>query len=140
MEQPIENDANPQGLPPDSQIGLPVDDRESLDDELLDDMSMDDEHEIIQSQTRSRNRRSLMCFECNRPEGHFLVSGRRWFFSFLLGLTFGGILLVGPYKCQCCGSSRLMYFDSMNPRYWINSFNQRKISKGRKRSRSNRKL
>lgn len=90
-----------------------------------------------QQSSRSRKRRMLTCFECNRPEGHFLVAGRRWFFSYLLGLTFGGILLIGPYKCQCCGANRLMYFDELNPRYWLRTFDQRKVLKAKRRRSRN---
>ena len=68
---------------------------------------------------KSRKKRiEMMCFSCNRTDGHSLVVRRRWFFSYLLGLTFGLSLLFGPYFCQCCGSTRWMCHNMLNPRYW----------------------
>ncbi len=86
------------------------------------------------SSTSSRARRRMHCFECNRKEGHFLASQRRWFYSFLLGLTFGLIKIVGPYQCQCCGSKRLMMFNQLNPRFWYRYFRNPGLVSSRKRS------
>ncbi|MDB4371011.1 hypothetical protein N9Z44_02810, partial [Mariniblastus sp.] len=52
----------------------------------------------------SRPRKRLHCFNCNRSEGHFLAHKNRWFYSYLLGLTFGLISFIGPFRCQCCGA------------------------------------
>lgn len=82
-----------------------------------------------------RRRRRLHCFECNRSEGHFLASQHRWFYSYLLGLTFGSINIAGPYQCQCCGAKRLMAFNLLNPRYWFRSARRRKLAKPRSRGR-----
>lgn len=83
----------------------------------------------------TRARRRIRCFECNRPEGHYLVSQHRWFYSYLLGLTFGLVTIVGPYQCQCCGSKRLMAFNALNPRYWVLVARQRGIVQPRNRTR-----
>lgn len=105
----------------------PVDDQELMPEKLQAD-------DVADSKKReSRKRRYLICFSCNRVEGHFLVTGRRWFFSYLLGLSFGLILLIGPYRCQCCGASRLMYFESLNPRYWLHMITHGKSPKLRNR-------
>ncbi|MEL7498161.1 MAG: hypothetical protein AAFN77_11155 [Planctomycetota bacterium] len=66
----------------------------------------------------SRKRKRMFCFECNRQEGHFISEGNRFVFSFLVGLTFGLIYVIGPYNCQCCGAQRLWRFDSFNPAFW----------------------
>ena len=86
-----------------------------------------------QSRSSSRSRRRLFCFQCNRPEGHFLASERRWFYSFLLGLTFGIINLFGPYRCQCCGAVRMMAFNAINPRYWFRTSRHHSLAKQKKR-------
>lgn len=86
------------------------------------------------SGSRSK-RRKLICFACNRMEGHFLVAGRRWFFSFLLGLSFGLVLVFGPYRCQCCGTDRWMAFDSLNLRYWFRQFRHGEFASPRRNSR-----
>lgn len=83
--------------------------------------------------TSSRVRRRLHCFQCNRIEGHFLGAQSRWFYSFLLGLTFGLVKLFGPYQCQCCGGKRLMFSNSLNPRYLYRSFRNQGIAKQKNR-------
>lgn len=70
----------------------------------------------------------MKCFECNRPEGHHLAARSRWFYSFSVGMTFGLILLVGPFQCQCCGSSRLMARNELNLRYWMRVIRDRRSS------------
>ena len=86
--------------------------------------------------TKGRKRRRMMCFECNRPEGHFLAIRYRWFFSYLLGLTFGLITFVGPYQCQCCGNTRLMSHNRLNLRYWARVFREKNLSTPKKRKQS----
>lgn len=83
----------------------------------------------------SRSRRRLYCFECNRDETHSLLAQRRWFYSFLLGLTFGTINIIGPYQCQCCGAKRLMCANSLNPRFWLRSVHHKNLAKSKKRNR-----
>lgn len=83
----------------------------------------------------SRSRRRLFCFDCNRREDHSITTQRRWFYSFLLGLTFGMIYLIGPYRCNCCGAKRLMAFDSLNAWYWVRLIGEQSLSKPKKRSR-----
>ncbi len=58
----------------------------------------------------------LFCFHCHRPENHFLEKRYDWYYSLLIGFTFGLILLVGPFRCRCCGSQRLFCFDEWHPR------------------------
>ena len=70
---------------------------------------------------RSRKRRKLFCFHCNRPEGHFLSAQYRWYYSFAVGMTFGLVKIIGPYQCQCCGAKRLMFANWLNLRYWFRS-------------------
>ena len=57
----------------------------------------------------SRKRVGIFCFNCNRREGHFLHRENRWYYSYLIGLTFGLIKIIGPLQCQCCGARRLMW-------------------------------
>ena len=68
---------------------------------------------------KSRKRRKMFCFHCNRPEGHFLSAQHRWYYSFATGMTFGLIKIIGPYQCQCCGAKRLMCANRLNLRYWL---------------------
>ena len=86
--------------------------------------------------TSSRARRVMMCFECNRKEGHFLASQKRWFFSYLVGLTLGLIFLVGPYQCQCCGAKRLMAYNILNPKYWIRTLRHGTAPRTKKRRKA----
>lgn len=83
----------------------------NVDDELEEEL----EHQL--GKHRSRKRKKLHCFHCHRYEGHFLSSENRWYYSFLLGLTFGLVRIVGPFQCQCCGQRRLMTADRLNIRY-----------------------
>lgn len=138
MDNPIDSDAVRQEVPALPDVGLPA--VEDVELEPQDETAEFDQLDPSQEKASVRKRRSLMCFNCNRSEGHFLYSGQRWFFSFLLGMTFGGILLIGPYKCQCCGSNRLMAFDLLNPRCWMHGRRDRKIRKYKRRSRTKRKL
>lgn len=85
--------------------------------------------------TTSRSRRRLRCFECNRTEGHFLVPQGRWFYSYLLGLTFGAVTVLGPYQCQCCGAKRLMSINRLNPRYWYQTLRKPKLVNRKKQRR-----
>ena len=111
-----------------------------LDDGDLDEADFEDPDDDASVDERSsssksaRKRLGLHCFNCNRYEGHYLSYYRRLWFSYLIGLTFGLAIIVGPYRCQCCGSTRFMMADLLNPRYYL------AISKTRskKRSRSSR--
>jgi hypothetical protein len=58
----------------------------------------------------------LFCLHCNRTETHVTKYRNRWYYSFVVGMTFGLIYLVGPFRCRCCGHSRLMVSDFLNPR------------------------
>lgn len=93
-------------------------------DELLTDDSASDLDEDFEDELASeigarhaRKRKGMHCFHCHRHEGHFLASASRWYYSYLVGLTFGLIRLVGPFQCQCCGAKRLMFADWANLRY-----------------------
>ena len=59
----------------------------------------------------------LFCFHCNRSEHHYnSLKGRRFYF-FLIGMTFGLVRYYGPFRCRCCGHTRLFKYDRMNPRF-----------------------
>ncbi len=88
---------------------LPDDDAEFCGDELD-----EDGH----PRRRSPNR-ELFCFSCNRLEDHSLAHRKEWPYSLLVGMTFGLILFFGPFRCRCCGHTRLMLNDFLNPKYWI---------------------
>jgi hypothetical protein len=67
----------------------------------------------------------LFCFHCNRTEQHYnSLKGRRFYF-FLMGLTFGLVYFYGPFRCRCCGHTRLFKYNRMNPRFlfrkWLQS-------------------
>ena len=85
------------------------------DDEFEDEL--DAEFSSKSGVNRNRKRRKLHCFGCNRQEGHYLSQQGRWFYSYMIGLTFGLMRLIGPFRCQCCGSQRLMWTDKANLRY-----------------------
>ena len=106
--------------------------------DILNDQSeeIDDLQEDKVSQKSSSKRKKkhvkMMCFSCNRPEVHTLVVRKRWFFSYLLGLTFGLSLILGPFFCVCCGTTRWMCHNYLNPRYWFRMRRNKKLS-GRNR-------
>lgn len=104
----------------------PLDDRSVADNFV----ESDSGHREEKAESRFSNRKRMFCFGCNRPDGHAIAGGNRFFYSFLLGLTFGLIYLVGPYRCQCCGTLRLFRFNRMNPRYWFHKTRQRSLAKG----------
>jgi hypothetical protein len=66
---------------------------------------------------RSRRKLRLFCFHCNRPEGHSIPYLGAWFYSYFIGLTFGLIHFIGPFRCQCCGKQRLMFRDWLHPKF-----------------------
>lgn len=80
----------------------------------------------------SRKRIGMFCFHCNRREGHFLYRQNRWYYSYLIGLTFGLIKIVGPYQCQCCGHRRFMCADWISLRYLLRRNRDRRNSKSKK--------
>lgn len=84
----------------------------------------------------SRRERLLYCFRCHREDYHFHAFRGRWYFNLLVGLTFGLIFLVGPYRCRCCGGVRLMNRDPLSPRYWLHS---RRLGAARSRRRKARR-
>jgi membrane protein involved in colicin uptake len=83
----------------------------------------------------ARKRLGLHCFNCNRYEGHYLSFYRRLWYSYVIGMTFGLAIVIGPYRCQCCGSSRLMMSNLLHPKYYIAVSRLR----SKKRSRSSRR-
>ena len=91
---------------------------------------------------RKKRHVRLFCFSCNRYEGHSIASRHRFFYSFLIGLTFGLYFYLGRYTCHCCGSIRLGRYDWINPRYWSRalrpggSSGKQKRKVGRKSKRS----
>jgi len=80
----------------------------------------------------SRNRIGIFCFNCNRREGQFLYRQNRWYYSFLIGMTFGLIKIIGPFQCQCCGARRFMCSDWISLRYLLKLHRDRKISRSKK--------
>ncbi len=106
--------------PADSDDATDIDDSTELADEFEDKL---DETEF-EPDGRKRKKTRIFCFECNRLEGHSLYVRSRWFYSYLLGLTFGLVTIVGPYQCQCCGQKRLMCRDFLNLRYWFRTANR----------------
>lgn len=90
---------------------------------------MNNQNSSTTKRSESRPRKRLHCFNCNRNEGHYLALKSRWFYSYLLGLTFGLISFIGPFRCQCCGEKRLLATNRFHPRTWLNSPSFQKIFK-----------
>ena len=107
----------------------PVSD-EDWDDDFEDDGSEEDSRE---SSKARRRRLGLHCFNCNRYEGHYLLYYRRLWYSYVIGMTFGLAIVIGPYRCQCCGSSRLMISNLLHPKYYL------AVSRTRSKRRSSRR-
>ena len=47
------------------------------------------------------------CKSCWRDDYHEVVQLPVFVFGFLLIVTFGLILVVKPYRCVCCGTTRV---------------------------------
>lgn len=60
----------------------------------------------------------LYCLRCHRLERHATTFAHTWYYSFLVGLTFGVIWLLGPFRCRCCTSRRWFRFEWMHPYRW----------------------
>lgn len=65
---------------------------------------------------RKRKRHKLYCFHCNRMENHFHSKSDKWYYSFLLGFSFGIASMIGPFRCVCCNHRRLSLLHHMHPR------------------------
>ena len=63
-----------------------------------------------------REDRVLFCLNCNRLENHTVPNRFKWYYSLLVGFTFGAILLVGPFHCRCCGNRRFFISEEYHPR------------------------
>lgn len=63
--------------------------------------------------------RVMTCFRCNRPDFHFHGLRPRWYWSVLVGFSFGLVIFTGPYRCRCCGARRWMCWDFTHPRCWM---------------------
>jgi hypothetical protein len=63
-----------------------------------------------------REDRVLFCLHCNRLENHTVPNRFKWYYSLLVGFTFGAILLVGPFHCRCCGHRRFFVSEEYHPR------------------------
>ncbi len=74
---------------------------------IVENDEFDDVNDRSNQRSASRKRIGLFCFNCNRLEGHFLHRQNRWYYSYLIGLTFGLIKIIGPYQCQCCGAQAI---------------------------------
>ncbi len=70
---------------------------------------------------RSSNDRVLYCFRCHRDDRHFHGLRGTWYFNIVLGFSLGLILLLGPFRCRCCGGWRMMSHDMLSPRFWMES-------------------
>jgi len=101
------------------------------DDELF-------ENSPIGKPKSQRKRLGLRCFNCNRLEGHYLSYYRRLWYSFFVGMTFGLAIIFGPYKCQCCGSQRLMISNLLHPKYYA-AISKTRYRSGSKKRRSSRR-
>ena len=89
----------------------------------------------LHAETGSRRKRiGLRCFNCNRLEGHYLLFYRQMWYSYIIGLTFGLAVIVGPYRCQCCGASRFMVSNLLHPKYYLSLMSTRSKSKSNSRS------
>ena len=111
----------------------------TADDEDFDEDEHDDPESGSETRRPSKSRRKrlgLHCFNCNRYEGHYLLLYRRLWYSFIVGMTFGLAIVFGPYRCQCCGSSRFMISNLLHPKYYVAASKLRSKKKGRSRSRS----
>jgi len=114
-----------------STVSVAEDDHDFEDDDFDDDDTFED---VPSSRSKSQRKRlGLRCFNCNRLEGHYLSYYRRVWYSFLVGMSFGIAVILGPYKCQCCGSQRLMISNLLHPKYYA------AISRTRGKSSSKRK-
>lgn len=62
---------------------------------------------------------NLYCFNCQQDNQHFHACKGSNYYSFLLGITLGTILILGPYRCSICNKRRLACHDLLNPKYYI---------------------
>lgn len=90
------------------------------------------EADVSERKRKSRNRPKLICFHCNRPEGHYVPYRGSWFYSFFVGASFGLVMLFGPYRCQCCGKQRLMAKNWLNPMYHLRKMRLKAASRSRR--------
>jgi len=81
---------------------------ENFEDRQLQDEEFEDDRQSSQPRrARSKKKkRRMFCGGCNRMENHRRAHRSSWINSYITGLTFGLNLLVGPFKCTCCGSNR----------------------------------
>ena len=74
---------------------------------------------IANSSLSSTGNRKLYCFSCHRQESHYFALKGKAHYYLMAGMTFGLILLFGPYRCRCCGHKRLCKYNFLNIRYHI---------------------
>lgn len=86
-------------------------------------------------EARKRKKLRLYCFHCNRPEGHSNPYLGAWFYSYFIGLTFGLLHFFGPFRCQCCGRSRLMFRNWAHPKFHSVMARNRAAAPSSRRSR-----
>ena len=103
---------------------------EDFDEEEFIDPAEDDD--VGYRTHSSRKRIGIFCFNCNRREGQFLYLQNLWYYSFLIGMTFGLIKIIGPFQCQCCGARRFMCSDWISLRYLLKLHRDRKNSRSKK--------
>ena len=78
----------------------------------------DDSHESGGRKSRKGSKKKrLYCFHCNRQENHSNPFIGAWFYSYLIGLSFGLLHFFGPFRCTCCGRNRLMFKDWTHPKF-----------------------
>ena len=109
----------------------------TYEEDILEDDNFSEEPE--QKKKKKKKRFKMECFSCNRPEYHSVKAKNRLLYSYVLGLTFGLSVFIGPFTCVCCGSSRLMNRNWLNPRFWFRKYwLERKKTKRRSSSSSKR--
>ena len=95
---------------------LPDETLQDSDDELLDEEFDEEFEEEFEEPRRKRKRHRLYCFHCNRMENHFHAKTDKWYYSYLLGFSFGIASMLGPFRCVCCGHDRMSRLHQMHPR------------------------
>ncbi|QEG22796.1 hypothetical protein [Mariniblastus fucicola] len=84
---------------------------------------------------KGRKKPKLYCFHCNRMEGHSNPYIGAWFYSYFIGLTFGLLHFIGPFRCTCCGRQRLMFRDWAHPKFHVIMARNRAAAPTSRRSR-----
>jgi len=83
---------------------------ESYEEDDFQDEDFEDEQQssVRRSSSSKKKKRRMFCRGCNRMENHRRANKKTWLNSYITGLTFGLNRILGPFKCTCCGTSRLL--------------------------------